>query len=44
MSIITLKNALVKAKKEKYGIGAFNISSFTFLEAVMEAAEEKKVP
>lgn len=44
MSIITLKDALVKAKKEKYGIGAFNISSFTFLEAVIEAAEEKRSP
>lgn len=44
MSIITLKDALVKAKKEKYGIGAFNISSFTFLEAIIEAAEEKRSP
>lgn len=44
MSIVTLKDALVKAKKEKYGIGAFNINSFTFLEAIIEAAEEKRSP
>ncbi len=44
MSIVTLKDALNKARKDKYGIGAFNISSFTFLETVIEAAEAKKSP
>lgn len=44
MSIVTLKDALNRAKKGKYGIGAFNISSFTFLETVIKAAEDKKSP
>ncbi|ACN84234.1 class II fructose-bisphosphate aldolase family protein [Brachyspira hyodysenteriae] len=44
MSIVTLKDALNRAKDGKYGIGAFNVSSFTFLETIIKAAEDKKSP
>lgn len=42
--IVTLKEALDRAREGKYGIGAFNISNFTFAETVIEAAEAKKSP
>ncbi|MGL5955140.1 MAG: class II fructose-bisphosphate aldolase [Brevinema sp.] len=44
MPIITMKEALTKARKEKYAIGAFNISSMTFLQAILKAAEINNSP
>lgn len=44
MPIVTLKEALDRAQKEKYGIGAFNVTSLTYLEAVIKAAEDNNSP
>lgn len=44
MSIITMKEALEKARKEKYAVGAFNVSSMTFLQAIIKAAELNRSP
>jgi len=44
MSIVTAKEMLLQATKEKYGVGAFNITNLIQLEAVVEAAVEKKAP
>ncbi len=35
---------LAKARKEGYGVGAFNVNNMEFVQAVLEAAEEVKSP
>jgi ketose-bisphosphate aldolase len=44
MSIVNAKDMLLKATKEKYAVGAFNITSINQMEAVIEAAVEKNSP
>jgi tagatose 1,6-diphosphate aldolase GatY/KbaY len=44
MSIVTAKEILLEATEGKYGVGAFNITNLIQLEAVVEAATEKKAP
>ena len=44
MAIVNAKEMLLKATKEKYSVGAFNITNIIQMEAVVEAAVEKKVP
>jgi len=44
MSIVNAKKMLLKATKEKYSVGAFNITNIIQMEAVVEAAVEKKAP
>lgn len=42
--LISSKDMLLKAQKEGYAVGAFNISNLETLKAVMEAAEIKRSP
>lgn len=44
MSIVNAKEIMVEAAKGKYAIGAFNITDLLQLEAVVDAAIEKKSP
>ena len=44
MSIVNAKEMLLEATKEKYSVGAFNITNLIQMEAVVEAAVEKKAP
>jgi len=44
MSIASAKEMLIEATKGKYAVGAFNITSLIQLEAVVEAAVDKKAP
>lgn len=44
MAIVNAKEILLKATKEKYSVGAFNITNIIQMEAVVEAAVEKKAP
>jgi len=44
VSIVNAKEMLLKATKEKYSVGAFNITNIIQMEAVVEAAVEKKAP
>ena len=44
MSIVSAKEMLLKASKEKYAVGAFNITSVVQMGAVIEAAVEKNTP
>lgn len=44
MSIASAKQMLIEATRGKYAVGAFNITSLIQLEAVVEAAVEKKSP
>ncbi|MFL6518449.1 MAG: class II fructose-bisphosphate aldolase, partial [Bacillus sp. (in: firmicutes)] len=42
--LVPMKEMLEKAKKEKYAVGQFNINSFQWAEAMLEAAEEERSP
>ena len=44
MPYVTTKEILEKANKEFYAVGAFNINNLEFLQAIIEAAQEKKSP
>lgn len=39
-----MKEMLTKAKEGKYAVGQYNINSFQWAEAILEAAEEEKAP
>ena len=42
--LVPMKEMLEKAKEEKYAVGQFNINSFQWAEAILEAAEEERSP
>ena len=44
MTIVSAKEMLIKASKEKYAVGAFNITSVVQMGAIIEAAGEKNTP
>ncbi len=44
MSLVSMKQLLDKAQKEKYAIGAFNAINTYFLEAILSAAKAKNKP
>lgn len=44
MSIVNAKEIMIEAAKEKYAVGAFNITNLIQMEAVVEAAIDKKAP
>lgn len=44
MSIVNAKEMLLKATDDKYAVGAFNITNLIQMEAVVEAAVNKKAP
>jgi tagatose 1,6-diphosphate aldolase GatY/KbaY len=44
MPLVNAKDMLLKATEEKYAVGAFNITNLIQLEAVVEAATERKAP
>jgi tagatose 1,6-diphosphate aldolase GatY/KbaY len=44
MSIVTAKDIMLEAAENKYAVGAFNITNLIQMEAVVDAAIEKKAP
>jgi ketose-bisphosphate aldolase len=44
MSIVNAKEIMIEAAKDKYAVGAFNVTNIIQMEAVVEAAVEKKSP
>ena len=44
MSLVNAKEMLLKATEKKYAVGAFNITNLIQMEAVVEAAVNKKAP
>lgn len=42
--LVSMKEMIEKAKEGKYAIGAFNINSFQWAEAILEAAQEENSP
>ncbi len=44
MSIVNARDLLFKATRERYAVGAFNVTSLVQMEAVVEAHVERKAP
>lgn len=44
MPLVSMKEMLIKAKKEGYAVGQFNINNLEFTQAILQAAEEEKSP
>jgi len=44
MPLVSSKEWMLKAQKEKFGIGAFNANNMEFVEAIIEVAEEEQAP
>jgi tagatose 1,6-diphosphate aldolase GatY/KbaY len=44
MSIVTAKDIMLEAAENKYAVGAFNITNLIQMEAVVDAAIDKKAP
>ncbi len=44
MALVSIKDMLNKARKEKYCVGAFDASTLEIAQKIIEAAEEKKSP
>jgi len=44
MPLVTSKEILEKAMREKYGVGAFNANNIEMVQGIVEAAEEENAP
>jgi len=44
MSLVTTKEMLLKARKERYAVGAFNANNMEIVQAIIETAEEEGAP
>ncbi|QFF97918.1 fructose-bisphosphate aldolase [Psychrobacillus glaciei] len=44
MALVSMKEMLIKGKKEGYAVGQFNINNLEFTQAILQAAEEEKSP
>ena len=44
MGLVTTKEMLLKAQKENYAVGAFNVENMEMVQAVLAAAEELQAP
>lgn len=44
MSLVSMKDMMIKGKKEGYAIGQFNLNNLEYTQAILEAAEEEKSP
>ena len=44
MPLVSMKEMLEKAKREKYAVGQFNINNLEFAQAILQAAQEENSP
>ncbi|MGJ9384788.1 class II fructose-1,6-bisphosphate aldolase [Salipaludibacillus sp. CF4.18] len=44
MSFVSMKQMLIKAKKEGYAVGQYNINNLEFIQAFLKAAEDERAP
>jgi len=44
MALVTTKEMLRKARKERYAVGAFNANNMEIVQAIIETAEEERAP
>ena len=42
--LVSMKEMLIKAKEDGYAVGQYNINSFQWVEAILEASEEEQAP
>ena len=44
MALVSMKEMMIKGKKEGYAIGQFNMNNLEYTQAILQAAEEEKSP
>ncbi|MDE0584513.1 class II fructose-bisphosphate aldolase [Planococcus sp. SIMBA_143] len=44
MPLVSMKEMMIKGKKDGYAIGQFNLNNLEFTQAILQAAEEEKSP
>jgi fructose-bisphosphate aldolase, class II len=44
MPLVSMKEMLIKGKKEGYAVGQFNVNNLEYAQAILQAAEEEKSP
>lgn len=44
MALVSMKEMMIKGKKEGYAIGQFNINNLEFTQAILQAAQEEQSP
>ncbi len=44
MALVSMKEMMIKGKKEGYAIGQFNLNNLEYTQAILQAAEEEKSP
>lgn len=44
MSLVSMKEMMIKGKKEGYAIGQFNLNNLEYTQAILQAAEEEQSP
>lgn len=44
MALVSMKEMMIKGKKEGYAIGQFNINNLEYTQAILQAAEEEQSP
>ncbi|SRR5699024_763839 len=44
LALVSMKEMMIKGKKEGYAIGQFNINNLEYAQAILQAAEEEKSP
>jgi 6-phospho-5-dehydro-2-deoxy-D-gluconate aldolase len=44
MAIVSMHDMLRKAKEQKYAVGQYNMNSFQWVQAILQAAQEEQAP
>ena len=44
MALVSMKEMMIKGKKEGYAIGQFNLNNLEYTQAILQAAEEEQSP
>ena len=44
MTLVSMKEMMIKGKDEGYAIGQFNVNNLEYAQAILQAAEEEQSP
>ena len=44
MALVSMKEMMIKGKKEGYAIGQFNLNNLEYTQAILQAAQEENSP
>src|SRR5690606_34977486 len=44
MALVSMKEMMIKGKKEGYAVGQFNMNNLEYVQAILQAAEEEQSP